>query len=70
MRNLDTDTAVELWNEMFINTANRHAPIKKNRVKGIETPWMTSDLSSAIHRIHKYGGRAGGPGVEHETKAF
>ena len=33
---------------MFIDTATRHAPIKKSRVKGIETPWMTSDLSSAL----------------------
>ena len=45
---LDTNMAVELWNEMFIDTANRHAPIKKSRVKGIETPWITSDLSSAM----------------------
>ena len=32
---LDINVAVEIWNEIFTNIADRHAPIKKSRVKGI-----------------------------------
>ena len=46
--NGDVDPAVEMWNTLFTDVANRHAPIKKNRIKGAKTPWMTSDLKNAM----------------------
>ena len=39
----DVDPAVEMWNSLFTDVANRHVPIKKTRIKGAKTPWMTSD---------------------------
>ena len=33
---------------MFTNVADLPAPIKKLRTKGIQTPWLTTDLSKAI----------------------
>ena len=42
--NGDVDPAVEMWNTLFTDVANRHAPIKKTRIKGAKTPSMTSDL--------------------------
>ena len=44
----DINVAVEIWNEIFSSIADRHAPIKKSRVKGIHTPWLTSDLTNAM----------------------
>ena len=46
--NGDIDPAVEMWNTLFTDVANRHAPIKKNRIKGAKTPSMTSDLKNAM----------------------
>ena len=39
--NGDVDPAVEMWNTPFTDVANRHAPIKKTRIKGAKTPSMT-----------------------------
>ena len=41
------DPALEMWNTLFTDVANRHAPIKKNHIKVAKTPWMTSDLKNA-----------------------
>ena len=46
--NGDIDPAVEMWNTLFTDVANRHAPIKKTRIKGSKTPWMTPELSNAM----------------------
>lgn len=46
--NGDVDPAVEMWNTLFTDVANRHAPIKKTRIKEAKTPWMTSDLKNAM----------------------
>ena len=45
----DVNLAVEMWNTLFTDVANKHAPIKKTRIKGVKTPWMTSDLKNAMH---------------------
>ena len=42
------NVAVSKWNELFTNVADLHAPIKKLRTKGIQTPWLTTDLSNAM----------------------
>ena len=55
---------------MFINTANRHAPIKKYRVKGIETPWMTSDLSSAMQDRDYHHRKATKTNSSHHWKLY
>ena len=44
----DVNPAVEMWNTLFTDVANKHAPIKKTRIKGAKTPWMTSDLKNAM----------------------
>jgi hypothetical protein len=37
----DINVAVTKWNDLFTNVADLHAPIKKLRTKGIQTPWLT-----------------------------
>ena len=44
----DINVAVSTWNELFTNVADLHAPIKKLRTKGIQTPWLITDLSNAM----------------------
>ena len=34
----DVDPAVEMWNSLVTDVANRHVPIKKTRIKGAKTP--------------------------------
>jgi hypothetical protein len=44
----DINVAVSKWNELFTNVADLHAPIKKLRTKGIQIPWLTTELSNAM----------------------
>ncbi len=36
--------AVFTWNNLFIDIANEHAPLKHCRVKGIKVPWMNPTI--------------------------
>ena len=40
----DVDDAVFLWERMFNDVADAHAPIRKKRLKGRKTPWITPKL--------------------------
>ena len=40
----DINDAVAIWNELFIDVANRHAPLKKIRMKSASKPWISKDL--------------------------
>ena len=54
----DVNVAVEMWNEMFTEIADQHAPIKNSRVKAIQTPWLTSDLRNAMQERDYYHRKA------------
>ena len=36
--------AVSAWNSLFIDVANRHATLKRKRIKGGLKPWLTNDI--------------------------
>ena len=38
------DDAVFLWEKLFCDIADKHAPIQKKRLKGHSTPWVTDKL--------------------------
>ena len=38
------DDALFLWNRLFSEVADLHAPIKRQRMKGFKTPWVNSKL--------------------------
>ena len=40
----DLNDAVSAWNTLFVDVANRHAPIKKLRTKRAIKPWITKEL--------------------------
>ena len=44
----DVDSAVSTWNKLFTNIADRHAPVRKARIRGVRCPWMNSQLSQAM----------------------
>ena len=54
----NVDRAVLMWNEMFLCSANRHAPIKRTRIKGTKLPWMTVQLKDAIQKRDYYHRKA------------
>lgn len=37
------------WERLFLEIANKHAPIKSKRVRHTNSPWLTSDLKQLIH---------------------
>ena len=44
----DTDTTVSNWCQHFTDLVDQHAPIKKIKVRGVNMPWMTAELSKAM----------------------
>ena len=44
----DIDSAVEDWNCVFSHVINRHAPIKKTRIKALHASWLTTMLSDTM----------------------
>ena len=41
------DSGVSTWNKLF-TIADRHAPARKARIRGVCCPWMKSQLSQAM----------------------
>ena len=44
----DMDGAVNAWNTLFNDVANRHAPIKKLRTKNTTKPWISDDIKELM----------------------
>ena len=40
----DINDAVGIWNYLFVDFANRHAPLKKIGMKSSSKPWISNDL--------------------------
>ena len=60
----DINDAVSIWNALFLDVANNHAPIKKQRVNGINSPWMTSEISDLMRErdyYHRKARKSGSP---------
>ena len=51
--NACVNDTVHLWEHLFLDVADVHAPIKTRRRKGDQTPWVTSKLSE-IRRDRDY----------------
>ena len=46
----DPDSAIEVWYDLFLSVVNKHAPIKRRRVKHQTLPsWLTPDIRQAMH---------------------
>ena len=41
----DIDDSVYLWERLFCEVADDHAPVKKRRVKGFKSPWGNNELT-------------------------
>ena len=42
--------ALSYFKSLFSEVANKHAPLKKFKVKGRENPWFSDKLSDIIHK--------------------
>ena len=43
----------DMWKNMFLEIVEKHAPIKKKRVRSKQSPWITSDLKKRIANKNK-----------------
>ncbi len=50
----DIDEQVFIWEHLFSEVADSHAPIKFMRVKGTKNPWITRDLIQMRYDKHRY----------------
>ena len=46
----DADTAVMLWNQLYLGILNKHAPEKTIKVRPLPKPWFTKELKEKINR--------------------
>ena len=44
----DPIKAWETWKKFFLQIANKHAPIKKRRVRKISAPWLTAEIKKLM----------------------
>ena len=44
----DLNDTVSTWNTLFVDVANRHAPIKKLRTKRAIKPWITKEVKDVM----------------------
>jgi exonuclease III len=44
----DTNDMMSIYNGLFLDTLNKHAPIKTKRIKKVTPPFMNNDLRNAI----------------------
>ena len=44
----DINDAVVAWNNLFVDVANQHAPLKRIRTKHASKPWITNDLKELM----------------------
>ena len=42
------DKAVDIFNQILLEIADKHAPVREHRIKGQNAPWITDDFLSAI----------------------
>ena len=50
----DVNEAVNTWCTIYSSIADQHAPIKRQRVKGNKTPWMTPELSKLMQECDHF----------------
>ena len=44
----DIDDAVFIWNQLFSEIADLHAPVKRRRIRGVPLPWLNDKISEAM----------------------
>ena len=49
----NSDIAWDIWQQMFLGIADYHAPLKKRRVRGISSPWITPELKKLMFQRDK-----------------
>ena len=66
----DVETAWSYFYLGFMEIIDRHAPLRKFRVKGRDNPWFFADLSSLLHERNKAWAKARKSGTEVEWLCF
>ena len=68
----DPKIAWDIWQHMFLDIADYHAPVKKERVRRIPPPWITPDLKRLIFQRDKLKKKAQGSQqmAEHITNTW
>lgn len=62
--------AVNTWENLFNDIANKHSPIKQRCLKGQPAPWLSSKLCKLMHDCDHYHRQAIQSKTEHHWKTF
>lgn len=66
----DVNSAWQYFHTSFLKVINKHAPIRKFRVKGRDNPWFTDELSELFRERNSAWARARKTGQEKDWVAF
>ena len=47
------DNAWDIWQHMFLDIADYHAPLKKKRTRRVASPWTTPELKKLIYQMRQ-----------------
>ncbi|CAB4042484.1 Hypothetical predicted protein, partial [Paramuricea clavata] len=50
--NMDVDTVWSNWKKLFLSVVDKHAPVISKRIRGLETPWLSSKIKSLMYERH------------------
>jgi hypothetical protein len=50
LNDIDLNSMWHIWRNIFLNVADKHAPIRTKRVGSFKSPWITFHLKQCMHR--------------------
>ena len=66
----DIDEQVFIWEHLFNEVADSHAPIRFRRVKGVKNPWVSPDLIKMRYDKQFYFKKAKSTNSSHHWKKY
>ena len=66
----DVELAWSYFHESFSHTMNKHAPLRKFRIKGCDNTWFTTELAEVLHERNCAWARARKSGLETDWLYF
>ena len=47
----DSNEMWDVWKSLFLEVVNKHAPMRKRKVKSKSSPWITAELRQKIESV-------------------
>lgn len=66
----DPNDKLYIWQSMFLEVLNKHAPLRKKRVRNTEAPWLTPQIKQEMFQRDSFKKRATRSGLPIDWEAY